>query len=149
MLSVHGLMRGHDLELGRDADTGGQTLYVINWQNRSDGIARRAGRCADASGRRLGRIPDYAVPCEPLGERASLCGWRAVHDAICARKASGILDQLVDRTLIYLRQQPRLPTSSTVITRMPVTSAYICRSCLAFRWCTRSFAWPLQTPASA
>jgi uncharacterized protein YbaP (TraB family) len=29
LLSVHGLIRGHDLELGRDADTGGQTLYVV------------------------------------------------------------------------------------------------------------------------
>jgi sucrose-phosphate synthase len=29
LISVHGLIRGHDLELGRDADTGGQTKYVI------------------------------------------------------------------------------------------------------------------------
>jgi sucrose-phosphate synthase len=28
LISVHGLIRGHDMELGRDADTGGQTLYV-------------------------------------------------------------------------------------------------------------------------
>ncbi len=29
LISVHGLIRGHNLELGRDADTGGQTLYVV------------------------------------------------------------------------------------------------------------------------
>ena len=29
LISIHGLIRGHDLELGRDADTGGQTLYVV------------------------------------------------------------------------------------------------------------------------
>src|SRR5690554_2183273 len=29
MLSIHGLIRGSDLELGRDADTGGQTKYVV------------------------------------------------------------------------------------------------------------------------
>jgi len=29
LLSIHGLIRGQDLELGRDADTGGQTLYVV------------------------------------------------------------------------------------------------------------------------
>jgi sucrose-phosphate synthase len=29
LLSIHGLIRWHDLELGRDADTGGQTLYVV------------------------------------------------------------------------------------------------------------------------
>jgi len=29
LISVHGLIRGHDLELGCDADTGGQTKYVV------------------------------------------------------------------------------------------------------------------------
>lgn len=29
LISVHGLIRSHDLELGRDADTGGQILYVV------------------------------------------------------------------------------------------------------------------------
>ena len=29
LLSVHGLVRGADLELGRDADTGGQIKYVV------------------------------------------------------------------------------------------------------------------------
>ena len=28
-LHLHGLFRSHELELGRDADTGGQTLYVL------------------------------------------------------------------------------------------------------------------------
>ena len=27
-LHLHGLFRSHELELGRDADTGGQTLYI-------------------------------------------------------------------------------------------------------------------------
>ena len=30
LISVHGLIRGSDLELGRDADTGGQTQYVVD-----------------------------------------------------------------------------------------------------------------------
>ncbi|MBF0171031.1 MAG: glycosyltransferase, partial [Nitrospinae bacterium] len=29
LLNIHGLLRGHSLELGRDADTGGQTKYVL------------------------------------------------------------------------------------------------------------------------
>src|SRR5690606_17316371 len=29
MVSLHGLIRAGDLELGRDADTGGQTKYVV------------------------------------------------------------------------------------------------------------------------
>ena len=38
-LNLHGLIRGHDLELGRDADTGGQTLYVLELVK---GLASRA-----------------------------------------------------------------------------------------------------------
>ena len=30
VISIHGLIRGQDLELGRDADTGGQTKYVVD-----------------------------------------------------------------------------------------------------------------------
>lgn len=30
LISIHGLIRGHDPELGRDADTGGQTKYVVD-----------------------------------------------------------------------------------------------------------------------
>ncbi|MCO8121636.1 HAD-IIB family hydrolase [Stieleria sp. TO1_6] len=29
LISLHGLIRGHDFELGRDADTGGQVKYVV------------------------------------------------------------------------------------------------------------------------
>ena len=29
LYSLHGLIRGNDIELGRDADTGGQTKYVL------------------------------------------------------------------------------------------------------------------------
>ncbi len=38
-LNLHGLIRGKDLELGRDADTGGQTLYVLELVK---GLAARA-----------------------------------------------------------------------------------------------------------
>jgi sucrose-phosphate synthase len=30
LISIHGLLRGFDLELGRDSDTGGQTRYVLD-----------------------------------------------------------------------------------------------------------------------
>jgi sucrose-phosphate synthase len=111
MLSVHGLMRGHDLELGRDADTGGQTLYVIE-------LAKALGRHpgveqVDVLTRRVDDpavSPDYAAPSEALGEHVRLvrlpCGPKRY-----LRKESlwNHLDQLVDRALGYLRQQPRLP----------------------------------------
>jgi sucrose-phosphate synthase len=111
MLSVHGLMRGHDLELGSDADTGGQTLYVIE-------LARALGRHArveqvDVLTRLIDDpdvSPDYAVHLETLGERARLVRL-PFGPKRYVRKESlwNHLDQMVDRTISYLRQQPRLP----------------------------------------
>jgi len=40
LLSIHGLIRGKNLELGRDADTGGQTLYVVEL---AQALARQPG----------------------------------------------------------------------------------------------------------
>ena len=31
LVSIHGLIRGNNLELGRDADTGGAQKYVISY----------------------------------------------------------------------------------------------------------------------
>ena len=81
LISVHGLIRGQNLELGRDADTGGQTLYVVE-------LAR-----ALAEHPRVERVDlltrqvidskvddDYAEPEEPLSEGARIvrlpCGPR-------------------------------------------------------------------------
>lgn len=73
MFSVHGLIRGHELELGRDADTGGQTKYVVE-------LARALGRRDEVRQvdlfTRLIDDPrvsdDYARPVEELGPGARL-----------------------------------------------------------------------------
>ena len=111
MLSTHGLMRGHELELGHDADTGGQTLYVIE-------LARALGRNArveqvDVLTRLVDDpdvSPDYAATSEVLGDKARLVRL-PFGPKRYVRKESlwKHLDQMVDRTISYLRQQPRLP----------------------------------------
>ncbi len=73
MFSVHGLIRGRDLELGRDADTGGQTKYVVE-------LARALARLpevaeVDLFTRRIDdpRVSDdYARAEEDLGGGARL-----------------------------------------------------------------------------
>jgi sucrose-phosphate synthase len=73
LFSVHGLIRGHDLELGRDADTGGQTIYVVE-------LARALARRDDVREVVLftrwiddDRVADdYAEPVEDLGHGARL-----------------------------------------------------------------------------
>ena len=72
-LHLHGLFRGHDLELGRDADTGGQTTYVLEL------IRSLAARPEVDQVEVITRLiddkrlsADYAVPHEPLGDGAAI-----------------------------------------------------------------------------
>ncbi len=111
MLSLHGLIRGSDLELGSDADTGGQILYVVELA-RSLARQRQVGKL-DLLTRRIedsAVSADYARPEENLGDHARIirlrCGPRRY-----VRKESlwPYLDQLVDRVLLFLREQRRLP----------------------------------------
>ncbi|NIR29902.1 MAG: glycosyltransferase [Gammaproteobacteria bacterium] len=68
MHSMHGLLRGEDAELGRDEDTGGQIIYVLN-------LARALGRLEDVDRvdivtRRIvdESYPGYSLPTEDLGQ---------------------------------------------------------------------------------
>ncbi|MFT5700076.1 MAG: sucrose-phosphate synthase [Desulforhopalus sp.] len=70
LLSIHGLIRWHNLELGRDADTGGQTLYVVEL---AQALARQPGvdhvdlitqRIVDDS-----ISQDYAAPIEKYSDK--------------------------------------------------------------------------------
>jgi sucrose-phosphate synthase len=111
MLSIHGLVRGREPELGRDADTGGQVKYVIE-------LARALGAHPRvASVDLITRFiddddlsPDYRVIEEPINDHARIVRL-PFGPARYLRKESlwSHLDQLVDRVLEYLRQQGRLP----------------------------------------
>ncbi len=111
MLSLHGLVRGHDLELGRDADTGGQVTYVVE-------LARALGRSpAVERVDLLTRLvedprvsPDYARPVEELGPHARILrvpfGPRRY---VRKEHLWGYLDHLVDRCLTLLGESVGLP----------------------------------------
>lgn len=111
LISVHGLLRGHNLELGRDADTGGQTKYVLELGRalaahpeveRVDLLTRRVvDTRVDA---------DYAEPQEPIGDDAFIirlpCGPRRY-----LRKETlwPHLDSFADQALKHFRQIGRVP----------------------------------------
>lgn len=81
LISVHGLIRSENLELGRDADTGGQTLYVVELAkelSKQKGVAR-----VDLITRRIDDPkvdPIYNEAEEKLTDRSSIirveCGPR-------------------------------------------------------------------------
>jgi len=110
-LHLHGLLRGHDLELGRDSDTGGQTTYVLELArvlaahqavDRVEVITRQIHDQRVAT--------DYAQPSEVIGAGA-LIRRLAFGPRRYLRKELlwSHLDDLVGRLANHLTQQKRLP----------------------------------------
>lgn len=112
LLSIHGLIRGHDLELGCDADTGGQTKYVVE-------LARALGEHPDVERvdlltRRvvdLSVSDDYSQHYEKLSENVQIvridCGEGTY---IPKEQLWDCLDNFADSTLEYIKLQPDLPS---------------------------------------
>ncbi len=111
LISVHGLIRARDLELGRDADTGGQTKYVVE-------LARALGEHKDVYRVDLitQRLEDedlddiYSESIEPLSDNAQIvridCG---EPEYVPKEELWDDLDVFSDNILNYIREQPLLP----------------------------------------
>lgn len=111
LISVHGLIRGHNLELGRDADNGGQITYVVE-------LARALAAHANvARVDLLTRLvddakvsPDYAQPLEPLAPGAYIvrlpCGPRRY---LRKEVLWPHLDSFIDHALQHVRRVSRVP----------------------------------------
>ncbi|MHB1084032.1 MAG: HAD family hydrolase [Thiobacillus sp.] len=111
LISVHGLIRGQELELGRDADTGGQTKYVVE-------LARALGERADVEKVLLltRRIiddqvdADYAEPFEALSEKAGIVRIECGEQKYLPKEMLwDSLESFSDNALDYLKRQSRLP----------------------------------------
>jgi sucrose-phosphate synthase len=111
LISVHGLIRGHDLELGRDADTGGQTLYVVE-------LARALGECeeverVDLVTRRVvdpAVSDDYARREEPLSDKVRIVRIDAGPDGYIPKEQLwDHLDSFTDNLVDWIKAQPRVP----------------------------------------
>ena len=111
VISIHGLIRGHDLELGRDADTGGQTKYVVDMATalaaeddveRVDLVTRRIVDPAVSE--------DYSQPLEPLSDKANIVRIDAgPEEYIPKEQLWDHLDSFVDNLMQWLNEQPRMP----------------------------------------
>lgn len=111
LISIHGLIRSHDLELGRDADTGGQTKYVAELAR---ALAKRPEvEQVDLVTRLISDSnvsADYAAPYEALAEKAQIVRIAAGPDAYIRKEALwDHLDSFADNLLNWLHSQDRLP----------------------------------------
>ncbi len=111
MLSIHGLVRGHDIELGRDSDTGGQVSYVVDLA-RALAENPRVGR-VDLLTRRVtgpGIDPGYGNPVEQLSPHAHIiripCG---PHRYLYKERLWTYLDDFVRHALCHVFMSGRKP----------------------------------------
>ena len=111
LISVHGLIRSQKLELGRDADTGGQILYVVELAR---ALAQQPGvERLDLLTRRVvdSQVSaDYAKQTEPLDDGASIVRVDAGPDGYIRKEELwDHLDSFADNALQYLKDQERQP----------------------------------------
>jgi sucrose-phosphate synthase len=111
MFSLHGLVRAENMELGRDADTGGQVKYVVELcdeLSRRDDVARvdlftRLIRDKSVS-------EDYAQPIEAVNDKFRIvriqCGGRKY---LRKELLWPHLEEFVDKTIKFIKRQERLP----------------------------------------
>jgi sucrose-phosphate synthase len=111
LISIHGLVRGHDMELGRDADTGGQVKYVVE-------LTRALGERPDVEKAILltRRVvdeaisPDYAQVMEPLSDKASIVRIECGEEKYLRKELLwDSLDNFSDNVFTFLKSQERVP----------------------------------------
>ncbi|GMR15910.1 MAG: HAD-IIB family hydrolase [Gammaproteobacteria bacterium] len=111
LISIHGLIRSHDLELGRDADTGGQTKYVVDL---AKALAERDDvEQVDLITRRIVDVnvsDDYANPTEVLSDKARIVRIDAgPEEYIPKEQLWDHLDSFMDNLTNWLNEQARMP----------------------------------------
>ena len=111
LISIHGLIRSNELELGRDADTGGQTLYVVE-------LARALGERDDVERvdlvtRRIvdpAVSEDYAQTEDALADKVRIIRIDAGPDEYIPKEQLwDHLDSFTDNLVNWIREQPRMP----------------------------------------
>ena len=111
LLSIHGLIRWHNLELGRDADTGGQTLYVVEL---AQALAKQPGigkvdlitqRVTDKN-----LSADYAKPVETLADNLRIIRIEAGPEEYLAKEDLwDHLDFFTDNLASFFRDNNSFP----------------------------------------
>jgi sucrose-phosphate synthase len=111
LISIHGLIRGHDLELGRDPDTGGQIKYVVELAH---ALGQQPGvRRVDLLTRQIidpNVSTDYAQTEESLGHNAFIKRLPAGPEGYIRKEELwDHLENFADHAMDYIRQLARPP----------------------------------------
>lgn len=125
MYNIHGLIRGNNLELGVDADTGGQTKYVLE-------LAESLSKNPDVDKVEiLTRLikdkslsDDYSVKNEVVNEKLSIVRIRCGGQKYIRKELLWEhLEEFVDKSIKYLKSGKRLPD---VVHSHYADAGYVC-----------------------
>ena len=111
MINIHGLLRGSSLEIGRDADTGGQTRYVsdlVTYLSSEERVTRIDLATRLIRDKRVSS--EYSRAEEQITDKARIirlsCGG---YKYLQKEKLWSTLDEYTDRLTAYIRKQPKVP----------------------------------------
>ncbi|MBN2001099.1 HAD-IIB family hydrolase [candidate division KSB1 bacterium] len=111
LYNIHGLFRGQNLELGRDADTGGQTKYVLE-------LAEALSQCerirkVEVVTRRIADKTvsgDYSTTTERVNDKFTIVRIRCGGNKYLRKEQLwDHLEEFVDRSIKYLKSEGELP----------------------------------------
>jgi sucrose-phosphate synthase len=131
LYSIHGLIRGNNLELGRDADTGGQTKYVfelaktLSEDERVEKVELVTREIKDKS-----VSADYSVPEEKINDKFSIIRIRCGGGKYIRKELLwNHLNEFVDKSIKYIKSVKRLPD---IIHSHYADAGYVCTELTQF-----------------
>ncbi len=131
LYSIHGLIRGSNLELGRDADTGGQTKYVLELaktlseDKRVEKIELVTRQIRDKK-----VSEDYSVPAEKLNDKLSIIRIRCGGGKYLRKELLwDYLEEFVDKSIKHIKSSGRMPD---VIHSHYADAGYVCTELTKF-----------------
>ncbi len=111
MFSIHGLVRAENMELGRDADTGGQVKYVVELcrhLSRLEGVRRVDLFTRWISDKRVSE--DYARKVEQVEDRFRIVRIRCGGSRYMRKELLWpYLDEYIDKTIRFIKRENAIP----------------------------------------
>jgi sucrose-phosphate synthase len=131
LYSIHGLIRGHNLELGRDADTGGQTKYVLELAqtlSKDPRVEKVELVTRQINDRKVS--DDYSVPEEIINDKFSIIRIRCGGGKYIRKELLwNNLEEFVDKSIKYIKNVGRLPD---IIHSHYADAGYVCTELTQF-----------------
>ena len=131
LYSLHGLIRGHDLELGRDADTGGQTKYVLELAKalskdpRVEKVELVTRQIKDKS-----VSSEYSEHIEKVNDKFNIIRIRCGGGKYIRKELLwNNLEEFVDKSIKYIKSVRRLPD---IIHSHYADAGYVCTELTKF-----------------